>query len=86
MSGAPPQPRAAHPDELTYALNLGVHVGAPDVDRPDVIAGEAALVVDALAEFVAAGFTTLNVLPVGPRAEQVELLAADVVPALRSLH
>ena len=70
------------PDTLTYAYNVGVHVGE---DRADarVVSGTADQVADRLRSFIALGFNALNFWPVGNEAEQQELLATDVVRQLR---
>jgi probable F420-dependent oxidoreductase len=75
------------PEALACALNLAVHVGTGDeVDDPDVVTGTAATVADRLAGFVRQGFTTVNLQPVGSDVDdQVERLATDVLPQVRSL-
>jgi probable F420-dependent oxidoreductase len=71
------------PGELTYAYNVGVSVGGRG--RGDrVVAGDPDEVVERLAELVDLGFTALDLWPAGDGADQVERLAADVVPRLRA--
>jgi probable F420-dependent oxidoreductase len=61
------------PADITCALNLEIRVDEP------------ARVADQLLGFVRLGFTAFNVKPVGPgRAEQIERLAREVVPAVRA--
>lgn len=70
------------PAEFTCAYNVPVRIGA-DAD-PDVVSGSAELVGEQLTRFVDAGFSTFNFMPQGPRvADQIELLATEVLPALR---
>ncbi|MDQ3782282.1 MAG: LLM class flavin-dependent oxidoreductase, partial [Actinomycetota bacterium] len=72
------------PDDLTCAYNVEVRVGEPP-PSPDSTAvwGSSPAVAEQLASFVELGFTTLNLKPVGPdRAEQLDLLAAEVLPLL----
>jgi alkanesulfonate monooxygenase SsuD/methylene tetrahydromethanopterin reductase-like flavin-dependent oxidoreductase (luciferase family) len=72
------------PSAITCAYNLGVRLGERPTDDPSVVSGSTEAVADRLAGFVAAGFTTLNLIPVGPgRGEQTERLAAEVVPRVR---
>jgi alkanesulfonate monooxygenase SsuD/methylene tetrahydromethanopterin reductase-like flavin-dependent oxidoreductase (luciferase family) len=59
------------------SLPVGYLAGEP-------LAGPPGWWVDTLAGFVADGFDTLVFWPVDPAPEQVELLAAEVVPALRA--
>ena len=73
------------PDELTCAYNLQVRVDERPSDSPSVVTGPADAVTEQLVGFVGLGFTALNLLPVGPdTAEQVERLAREVVPAVRT--
>jgi alkanesulfonate monooxygenase SsuD/methylene tetrahydromethanopterin reductase-like flavin-dependent oxidoreductase (luciferase family) len=73
------------PDELTCAYNLEVRVDERPAIGPSVVTGTADAVAEQLAGFVGLGFTALNFLPVGPdTAEQVELLAREVVPGVRA--
>jgi probable F420-dependent oxidoreductase len=70
------------PAAVTCALNLGVHIGPSTDDDPGTVSGDAAAVAGRLAEFVAAGFTAVNLQP--RDRSQWERLAAEVVPALRA--
>jgi len=73
------------PEELTCALNVEIHVGDGAEPRPGLIAGHGDQVAASLLEFVAAGFTAFNFMPVGaPAREQMEQLATDVIPELRA--
>lgn len=74
------------PDALTFAYNVPVRVGGPPPEDPDrQVAGEAAAVAERLAELVRMGFTCLNLMLSGDRAAQRELLAREVLPAVREL-
>ncbi|HEX5615625.1 MAG TPA: LLM class flavin-dependent oxidoreductase [Acidimicrobiia bacterium] len=70
------------PDSLTYAYNVGVHVGA-QVDRKDFVSGTPTEVVDRLQQLAGLGLDTFNLWPVGDEAEQHARIAAEVLPALR---
>jgi alkanesulfonate monooxygenase SsuD/methylene tetrahydromethanopterin reductase-like flavin-dependent oxidoreductase (luciferase family) len=72
------------PDAITCAYHLQVHVGEGFEAGPGDVAGSAGAVAERLAGFVAMGFGTLSLAPVGP-GEQIELLAAEVLPAVREL-
>jgi len=73
------------PEVITCCYNLDVRADA-DANEPEhVVAGSVDHVVELLTRFVAMGFTAFNVLPVGPgRHEQLELLAREVIPAVRA--
>jgi alkanesulfonate monooxygenase SsuD/methylene tetrahydromethanopterin reductase-like flavin-dependent oxidoreductase (luciferase family) len=74
------------PDGLTFAYNVSVRVGGgppPDPDR--MIAGEPGPVAERLAGLAADGFSCFNVWLSGDRWEQRELLASQVIPAVREL-
>jgi alkanesulfonate monooxygenase SsuD/methylene tetrahydromethanopterin reductase-like flavin-dependent oxidoreductase (luciferase family) len=73
------------PATLTCAYNVAVRIDGDAEYAADVVTGSAEAVTEQLAEFVGLGFTTLNLMPQGPDlAEQAEILAAEVIPALRS--
>jgi len=73
-----------NPDEITFAYNVGVRISA-EAPSPSTVVGSADRVAEQLLEFGALGFTTLNLIPLGPDDErdQVQRLAAEVLPALR---
>jgi alkanesulfonate monooxygenase SsuD/methylene tetrahydromethanopterin reductase-like flavin-dependent oxidoreductase (luciferase family) len=72
------------PGEITCAYNVEVRVGEPDGEAA-VISGQPDQIAERLVEFVGHGFTALNFMLAGPDPdEQVELLATDVVPAVRA--
>ena len=74
------------PESITCALNVEVHLGDPAELSPGVIAGPAERVTARLENFVSAGFSAFNFMPVGPSAsEQVERIATELLPALRAL-
>lgn len=75
------------PGELTCAYNLGVRVDEHERPgtSPSVVTGPADAVAEQLAGLAGLGFTAFNLQPVGPDpAEQVERLANEVVPAVRT--
>jgi alkanesulfonate monooxygenase SsuD/methylene tetrahydromethanopterin reductase-like flavin-dependent oxidoreductase (luciferase family) len=72
------------PAGFTCAYNVPVNVSRRGDSDPDVVSGSADVVVGQLAGFVELGFSTFNFMPQGPDiAEQTELLATEVIPALR---
>ncbi|MGH2635459.1 MAG: LLM class flavin-dependent oxidoreductase, partial [Actinomycetota bacterium] len=74
------------PAALEYAYNVGVRVGGPPSPDPDrQIAGEPAEVAERIAHLLGLGFTVLNLSASGRRDEQMERLAAEVLPAVRRL-
>lgn len=74
------------PEELTYAYHVPVQIGRGSSAAPGVVAGSADEVAERLASFTRLGFTALSLVPSGPDPrEQAELLAREVVPAVRAL-
>jgi alkanesulfonate monooxygenase SsuD/methylene tetrahydromethanopterin reductase-like flavin-dependent oxidoreductase (luciferase family) len=73
------------PDAVTCALHLEVSVGGRALADPDIVSGSPGEIAGRLSELIAAGFTAFSFSPAGPRpaGEQVERLAADVLPLLR---
>lgn len=72
------------PGEITCAYHIPVLVGAATPD-PGVIGGPAELVADRLAALSGLGFEALSLVPTGPDpGEQVEILATEVIPRVRS--
>lgn len=73
------------PDDITCALNLETHLGQPAAGYPDALSGGSDQVAASLRDFISAGFTSFNFMPVGDaRARQIEQLATEVIPAVRS--
>jgi alkanesulfonate monooxygenase SsuD/methylene tetrahydromethanopterin reductase-like flavin-dependent oxidoreductase (luciferase family) len=73
------------PGELTYAYNMDIRVDEKGDPEPSVLSGSPAAVVEQLVAFVRLGFSVLNFKPYGPgRAEQVERLATEVIPAVKA--
>jgi alkanesulfonate monooxygenase SsuD/methylene tetrahydromethanopterin reductase-like flavin-dependent oxidoreductase (luciferase family) len=69
---------------FTYALNMEIRVDE-HADIPGGVTGSADAVTEQLVGLIRLGFTALNFKPNGPdRREQVERLARQVVPAVRS--
>lgn len=74
------------PGEITCALNLQVRIHDRPDPLPDGISGPAEQVASGLNDFVVAGFSAFNFIVVGPdRSEQIQQIAADVIPAVRAL-
>jgi alkanesulfonate monooxygenase SsuD/methylene tetrahydromethanopterin reductase-like flavin-dependent oxidoreductase (luciferase family) len=74
------------PAEITCAYHLEVDPSPGASDESWVVSGPVERIAEALAGFVALGFTALSIVPGGPdRAETVERLAAEIVPAVRAL-
>jgi alkanesulfonate monooxygenase SsuD/methylene tetrahydromethanopterin reductase-like flavin-dependent oxidoreductase (luciferase family) len=73
------------PGDVTCALNLEVRVGDRAPADPQIVSGTPGEIAGRLRELAGAGFTAFNFSPAGPRParEQVEQLAADVIPLLR---
>jgi probable F420-dependent oxidoreductase len=73
------------PGALTYAYNIGIRVDEGGDPRPFVVSGPPEQCADRLREFMAIGFTALNLWPAGPdAATQRERLANEVAPLLRA--
>lgn len=73
------------PDEITCAYHIQFHIGADASLDPYVVAGAPEEIAERLAGFVKLGFTALSLTTMGPdRTEQVERLATDILPAVRS--
>lgn len=74
------------PADLTLVYNMEFRVG-DDVDLADhVVSGPPRAIGEELASFVELGFRGMNFIPAGPGPQQqVERLAQDVLPRLRSL-
>ncbi|MDQ3822589.1 MAG: LLM class flavin-dependent oxidoreductase [Actinomycetota bacterium] len=73
------------PSEITCVYNMEVRVGEPLDGDPDVVSGSPDAVAERLASFVELGFSAFNFMPSGPRPdEQADVLAREVVPAVRS--
>ncbi|MGO9962783.1 MAG: hypothetical protein ACLPUG_05065 [Acidimicrobiales bacterium] len=75
------------PDEITCALNVEIALEQYDDPREEVISGPVDKVAERLGALVAVGgFSAFNFVPTGARlAEQAEVLAAEVVPRVRSM-
>jgi alkanesulfonate monooxygenase SsuD/methylene tetrahydromethanopterin reductase-like flavin-dependent oxidoreductase (luciferase family) len=72
------------PADITCAYNVALTVGPDIAPDPDSVSGSVAAVTEQLAGFIDLGFSTINLMPRGPDvAGQTELLAAEVLPALR---
>jgi alkanesulfonate monooxygenase SsuD/methylene tetrahydromethanopterin reductase-like flavin-dependent oxidoreductase (luciferase family) len=71
------------PDDITCAYHIQVRIGSGE--EPGMVVGEPDQIAEELAGFVRLRFTALSLVPVGPDPlEQVERLAAEVLPAVRS--
>jgi probable F420-dependent oxidoreductase len=72
------------PADITASYNLLVRVGEAMPGQATTVAGSAAAVAEQLIAFTGLGFTSFNLVPVGPnRMEQIDRLGSDVLPLLR---
>jgi alkanesulfonate monooxygenase SsuD/methylene tetrahydromethanopterin reductase-like flavin-dependent oxidoreductase (luciferase family) len=73
------------PEEITCVYNLDIRIDERGDLPPSVVSGSAEALTDRLVSFTAMGFTAFNLCPAGPgEDEQVERLAREVIPAVRS--
>lgn len=72
------------PDAVKCAYNVGVSVGTAPEDPARTVGGSVADVAGRFAEIIRAGFTTVNVWPIGDEAEQRRIVATEVLPLVRS--
>jgi alkanesulfonate monooxygenase SsuD/methylene tetrahydromethanopterin reductase-like flavin-dependent oxidoreductase (luciferase family) len=72
------------PDTVVCNLNFGVLVDGGSARREGVVVGSAGEVAERMVEFVRAGFTSLDLWPLREDREQIERLAGEVLPAVRS--
>jgi alkanesulfonate monooxygenase SsuD/methylene tetrahydromethanopterin reductase-like flavin-dependent oxidoreductase (luciferase family) len=77
---------AGRPDDaVTLAFNLGVRIDDDAAPDESIVSGSVDAVVERLVSFTRLGFTAFNFQPQGPgRDEQIERLAAEVIPAVRA--
>jgi alkanesulfonate monooxygenase SsuD/methylene tetrahydromethanopterin reductase-like flavin-dependent oxidoreductase (luciferase family) len=74
------------PEMLRYIYNVTVRVGTSRESKTEVVSGSVDQLVEELLGFIGLGFDGLNLVTVGPDdEEQTELLARDVLPAVREL-
>lgn len=72
------------PGAVSCVYNLRIRIGAA-ADDAAIVSGSADAVIERLLGFVELGFTGFNFSPDGPgRDEQIERLATEVIPPLRS--
>jgi alkanesulfonate monooxygenase SsuD/methylene tetrahydromethanopterin reductase-like flavin-dependent oxidoreductase (luciferase family) len=72
------------PEEITCVYNLEIRVEESRVQPSDGLSGTPDVLVDRLIELRRMGFSAFNVVAGGPdRAEQIERLASEVLPAVR---
>ena len=73
-----------NPDAITLAYNMEIRVDDRADARSGLVTGSAGAVAEQLVGFTELGFRAMNFQPQGPgRDEQIELLAAEVIPAVR---
>jgi alkanesulfonate monooxygenase SsuD/methylene tetrahydromethanopterin reductase-like flavin-dependent oxidoreductase (luciferase family) len=72
-------------DEITFAYNVPVLIEAGSSTSRSQIAGSAEAVARQLADLLRHGFTMLNLWPGGVAEVQREVLAKEVLPAVREL-
>jgi probable F420-dependent oxidoreductase len=74
------------PQEITCVYNLDVRVEENAEVEDYVLSGSAEQLAEQLAVFTKLGFTAMNLCPAGPdQGEQAELLATEVIPAIRDM-
>jgi alkanesulfonate monooxygenase SsuD/methylene tetrahydromethanopterin reductase-like flavin-dependent oxidoreductase (luciferase family) len=74
------------PGEITCAYHLEVDPSSEEREEPWVVSGPVEKIAATLDGFVRLGFTALSLVPGGPdRAETVERLAGEIIPAVRAL-
>jgi alkanesulfonate monooxygenase SsuD/methylene tetrahydromethanopterin reductase-like flavin-dependent oxidoreductase (luciferase family) len=72
------------PDEITCAYNLEIRVDAQGDQPSSGVSGSPDALIERLIDFRRMGFSAFNVVAGGPdRAEQIERLAGEVMPAAR---
>ncbi len=73
------------PAEIRCVYNMEIRVGTGTDASPDVVAGSADQVTERLLGFVRLGFSGFNFITAGPDGDdQLELLASEVIPVVRS--
>ena len=73
------------PEEITCCYNLEIRVDEKREARPHVVSGTSDEVAERLHGFVRMGFSAMNFILMGPdQDEQREILAREVIPALRA--
>jgi hypothetical protein len=73
------------PETLTLVYNLPIRVDDGAKPAADTVTGPVEAIVEQLVGFTRLGFTGFNVQASGPdRDEQVERIANEVIPAVRS--
>ncbi|MGH3244284.1 MAG: LLM class flavin-dependent oxidoreductase [Spirillospora sp.] len=74
------------PGEITCAYHLEVDPSPDAPDEPWIVSGSVAKIAETLAGFTKIGFNAFSIVPGGPdRAETIERLATEIVPAVREL-
>jgi alkanesulfonate monooxygenase SsuD/methylene tetrahydromethanopterin reductase-like flavin-dependent oxidoreductase (luciferase family) len=72
-------------EEITCCYNLEVRIDENHHARSHVVSGASDEVAERLHGFVRLGFTAMNLIPIGPdQDEQREILAREVIPAIRA--
>jgi alkanesulfonate monooxygenase SsuD/methylene tetrahydromethanopterin reductase-like flavin-dependent oxidoreductase (luciferase family) len=72
------------PAEVTCALNLQIRLQDQPGTDPAVVCGPPQAVTGRLLELAAMGFNALNLIVTGSGGDQLERIARDVIPAVRS--
>ena len=74
-----------NPEEITFAYNIEVRIGAGGTPDPGIVSGSPDEVAERLAALIPLGVGAINLKPVGPdRSSQVEQLGVEVLPVLRA--
>ena len=73
------------PAEITCAYNVQIRLEDRPGSDPATVSGPPDAVAERLLEFARMGFSTLNLIVAGPGPdEQLERIAREVIPAVRS--
>jgi alkanesulfonate monooxygenase SsuD/methylene tetrahydromethanopterin reductase-like flavin-dependent oxidoreductase (luciferase family) len=74
-----------HPDDIRCVLNIEIGVTGYCNPDPEMVTGTADEIADQLGSYAAMGFTGFNMIPTGNAIrEQLELIAGEVIPAVRA--
>jgi alkanesulfonate monooxygenase SsuD/methylene tetrahydromethanopterin reductase-like flavin-dependent oxidoreductase (luciferase family) len=79
------QAAGREPGQITCAFHVQIRVDERALPSPGIVTGPPGVVAEELIGFVELGFTALSLTPVGEdRREQVERIAKEIMPAVRT--